>query len=213
MFTIDLLKGEGVPIRRGPEAIVFAAVGSIVPLIIAVVMVSLYTTTTVTMAVQKQQIADLETKTEGLSDAVRLQGSFEQEKVAIYGCLAEVSATIGSHVQWSPILVTVVEHVPDSMLLTKLEVKEATAKKMVPMKDDPQRMVPRSVMVKQLLITVSGDSDGNHHKVVRDFSGRLRSSPVLAPQIEDITFTQKHEKIEDRNMVSYEIECVFKPRL
>jgi hypothetical protein len=211
MFTIDLLKGEGVPIRRGPEAVVFAAVGSIVPLIIAIVVVSLYMTTKVTMAVQRQQIADLEAKTEGLSDAVLLQESFEQEKVAIYGCLAEVSATIGNHVQWSPVLVTVVEHIPDSMLLTKLEVKEASVKKMVPMKDDPQKMVPRNVVVKQLLITVSGDPDGNHHKVVRDFSDRLRFSPALAPKIEDITFTQKHEKIEDREMVSYEIECVFKP--
>jgi hypothetical protein len=213
MFTIDLLKGKGVPVRRGPEAIVFAAVGSIVPMIVAIVMVSFYTSSKVAMAVQKRQMKSLDVKIQGLSDPVRLQESFEREKIAVNGCLAEVSDNIGEHIQWSPILVALVGHMPDSMVLTRLEVTESSVQKQVPAKDDPKRMIPRSVLVKRLLVTVSGDQEANHGKAIRDFCDRLRYSEVLGPKLESIKPTQESEKINDQNMVSYKINCVFKPQL
>lgn len=192
---------------------VVAAVASALPLVVTIVMAGFYLTNRVAIAVQRQQIAATEAKTAELAGAVRWRESFKQEKVTVNGCLAEVSTALGTRVQWSPILITLVESMPDSMVLTQLEVKEDSVKRRVPMKNDPTKLVDANVLVKRLLISVSGDPRVSHDKAVKDFTERLRSSEVLGPKLEDITFAQKLAKIGDREMVSYEIDCEFKPQL
>ena len=56
MFTIDLLKGESVPAKSSPEGIAVVAVTFVVPIIIAMVMVSFYLSNIINISVQKQEV-------------------------------------------------------------------------------------------------------------------------------------------------------------
>ncbi len=213
MFTIDLLKGQAVPIKRGPESIVITAVTFAMPIIVAIVMFGFYLSNKITISVQKQRTTTYETNIEQLSQAAELQKSFEQEKKAINDCLSEVSSSLSRHTQWSPVLMTLVENMPDSMILTKLEVKQRSIKKKVPKKDDPQKMVDISVPVRTLQISISGSPQHDCDKAVKDFRNRLRFSKLLEPKLEDIIVSQKADKLEGQDVVSYEINCIFKPQL
>ncbi|MHC4482321.1 MAG: hypothetical protein ACYSW4_02105 [Planctomycetota bacterium] len=214
MFTIDLLKGEGLPIKRRPEGIAVGAVTLAVPVIIAIVMFGLYLSNIIAISVQKKEIANYESKTDELSDAVELKESLEVEQEAIRSSLSEVASSVGRHTQWSPVLATVVENMPSSMVLTHLEVKQRSVKKEVPKKDDPHTKVKITVPVRTLRISVSGRPHHDYDIAVRDFGDRLRSSTVLGPKLEDIR-VEKHDfgKLRDKNVVSYDIDCVFKPGL
>ena len=211
MFTIDLLKGQGIPTKRGPETVVIAAVTFVVPIIITIVMFGLYLSSKIVISVQKQEIVSYQAKIDQLSDAVELQKSFEEEKKLINSCLSEVSSSIGKHTQWSPVLVTLVKNMPDSMVLTKLEVKQRSVKRKIPKKDDPQKMVDISVPVRTLQMSVSGSPQYNCDKAVRDFRDRLRFSKLLKSKLEDIRVSQKADTFEGQDVVSYEIDCIFKP--
>jgi Tfp pilus assembly protein PilN len=213
MFTIDLLKGQGIPIRSGPWGLVIAAMAFVVPILVAMVMLGFYLVDRIVISEKKQAIVNYERYINKLSDAVKLQESFEKEKNNINSCLSEALSSAGKHTQWSPILATVVENMPGSMVLTKLEVKQRSANKKVPQKDDPNKMIDVGVPASTLQMSVSGRSQANNDKAVKDFKDRLRLSALLAPKLEDIIVSQKSDTFEGQDVVSYEIDCIFKPEL
>jgi len=213
MFTIDLLKGQGVPIKSRPEGIIVAAATLIVPILIAMVMFSYYLHGKVVISIHKQEIVNYEAKINALSDTVELQKSFEEKKEIINSSISEVKSSIGVHVQWTPVLTTLVENMPDSMVLTKLEVERNNVRKKIPKKDDPQKLVDVIVPIRTLQIGICGHPQNNYDEEIRGFSDRLRSSNLLGAKFEDIRVSQELGVFEDQEVVSYVIDCIFKPGL
>jgi len=150
MFKIDLLQGQAVPMKSKPEGIAITAVTFAVPVIVAIVMFGVYLRNSAAMSVHERQIVNYQAKIDKLADAVEVQKAFEKEKSTINSSLTEVKSAIGRHMQWSPILVALVENMPDSVVLTNLEVKQHFARRKMPQKDDPQKMVDVSVPVRTL---------------------------------------------------------------
>lgn len=212
MFTIDLLKGEGIPVKSRPESMATAAAAFTVPITVAIVILGIYLSNSVAISIQKQRIVNYETKIDELSEAVRLQQSLENEQNAINSSLSEVKSSIGRHAQWSPILATLVRNLPDSMVLTKLEVKQHFIKRKVA-GSGLQKTTDITVPVRTLQMTVSGSPGHNCERAVRDFRDRLHSSALLGPNLEDIRVSQEVGTLGGQNVVSYEIECIFKPDL
>ena len=213
MFTIDLLKGRGIPIKSRPEGIAIAAVTFAVPIISAILIFSFYLHTTILTSIKKQEVVKWQTEIDKLSDALTLQKSFEKEKGNIGNCLSEVSSSIGRHAQWSPVLEVVVENMPRSMVLTTLEVKQGSVRKKVPKKDDPKKMVDIAVPSRTLRMQISGRPQVSCDKVVRDFRERLCSSALLGPKLENIRVSQQVETFGNQDVETYAIDCVFKPGL
>lgn len=210
MFTIDLLKGKSIPVKRGPWGMVITAVAFAVPVIIALVMLGFYLSDRIVISSRRQTVINYEKYIDKLSDAVKLQESFEMEKNNINNCLSEALSSADRHTQWSPILTTLVENMPDSMVLTRLEVKQRSSVKKVPQRDDPNKMVDVGVMVNTLQMGVCGRPQSNNDKAVKDFKDRLLLSVSLAPKIDDIVISQKSDTFEGQDVVSYEIDCIFK---
>lgn len=213
MFTIDLLKGQGIPMKSSPGGIAIAAVTVTVPMTIAIIMFGFYLNNKTHVSIKEQEIVRCQAEIDKLSDAVELQDSLEKEKIVYRNYLSEVKSSISRYIQWSPVLVTLVENMPDSVMLTELEVKQQSVRKKVPDKDNPQEMVEKNVPVKILQMTVSGSPQQDCDKAVRDFRNHLRSSAFLGPKLENIGVSQESETLEGRDVASYEIECVFKTRL
>jgi Tfp pilus assembly protein PilN len=213
MFTIDLLKGQGVPLKSSPVGLAIIAVTVAVPFIVAVIMFSLYLDDKASASVLKQEIARCEKEIDKLSDAVETYESLEKDK-ALYGsCLAEVKSSLGRYIQWSPVLVTMVKNLPESVVLTGLEVRKDTVRKKVPKAGNPDVMVEKNIPKKILLMNVSGNPKHNCGKAVMDFQDSLRSSDFLGPRLESIGFSQESETLKGQDVASYEIKCVFKETL
>ena len=213
MFTIDLLKGQCVPRKSTPGSIAAAVTTVVVPLIIAIAMFGFYVRNKIVISIQKHTIVNYETKIDELSDAIELQKSFEKKKDTYNSCLSEISSSLGRYTQWSPVLVTVVKNMPNSVVLTGLGVKQHSIRRRVRQKDDPKKMVDISVAVKTLQITVAGRPQSNCDQAIRNFSDRLRSSSLLGPKLENIRISQALGTLEGQDVVSYQIDCIFKPEL
>jgi Tfp pilus assembly protein PilN len=213
MFKIDLLKGQGVPMKSSPGGIAIAAVTIAVPLYVFIIAFGFYVNGKTYMSVKKQEIARCQSVIDNLSDAVELLESLEKEKTAYGARLLEVKSSINRYIQWSPVLVTLVENMPNSVMLTGLEVKQHSVRKKVPKKDNPQEMIDQNVPVRTLRMSVSGSPQYNCDKAVRDFRDSLLSSAFLGPRLENIGVSQESGTLEGRDVASYEIDCVFKARL
>ncbi len=213
MFKIDLLKGQGVPLKSSSGGIAITAITIAVPLYVLIMMFGFYTNDIAYISIKEQQVVRCQSELDKLSDAVKLQESLEKEKILYGACLSEVKSSIGKYVQWSPVLVTLVENMPNSVMLTELEVRQDSVRKKVPRKDNPQEMVDVSVPINIMRMSVSGGPQYDCNKEVRDFQEHLQSSAFLGPKLENIVVSRESETLKGRNVASYEIDCVFKPRL
>jgi Tfp pilus assembly protein PilN len=210
MFTIDLLKGQAIPLKSKPGSLAIIALSVAIPITIAAGMFSFYQHNKVVLSVKEQEIAKCQGEIDKLSDAVNLQKALEKEKTAYSSCLSEVKSSIKRHTQWSPVLTTIMENLPESVVLSSLEVVHNSVKKKVPKEDNPKKMVEVDVLVRTLRLGVVGDNKSDSDEAVRNFRDRLRSSKFLGPKLENIGVSQKSETREGRDVVSYEISCVFK---
>ena len=211
MFTIDLLNGQAIPLRSKPGSLAIIVISSAIPIAIAAGMLSFYQRNKVVVSVKEQEIAKCQAEIDELSDAVELQRALEEKKTAYGSCLSEVKSSIKRHTQWSPVLTTLMENIPDSVVLNTLAVEHDTVKRKAPKEDDPQKMVDIDVLVRILRLSVSGGQQSNCDDAVRDFRDRIRTSAFLGPRLEKIGVSQKSETLDGQDVVSYEISCVLKP--
>ena len=213
MFTIDLLKGSGLPIRTKPQGIAIFVATFTVPVLVVILLGGYYVRNKVIIAVDKQNITSFENQINHLSDALKVKESFEKNKAGINNCMADVSTFIRNHFQWSPVLVTLVENLPDSIVLTNLEIKQ-TAVKRKPVKGetDKDKKANVSMQVRTLKMRVSTNPNYNSDLDIRAFKDKLRDSKYLGPKLEDIVIaSQGHDTLDGRDVVCYDIDCIFKP--
>jgi len=211
MFTIDLLNGQAVPLKSKPGSLAIISVTVAIPIAIAMGMFSFYMQNKIIVSIKKQEINGCQAEIDKLSDAVGLQKALEQKKTAYGSCLSEVRSSIKRHTQWSPVLTTLMENIPDSVVLNTLAVEQDTVKKKVPKEDNPKKMVDVDVLVRILRLSVSGGQQGDCDEAVRDFRDRIQASAFLGPRLEKIGVSQKSETLDGQDVVSYEISCVLKP--
>jgi len=213
MFTIDLLKGRAIPLKSKPGSLIIIVLTIAIPVTVAAGMLSFYQRNKIIVSVKEQEIAKCQAEIDKLSDAVELKKALEKKKIAYSSTLSEVRSSIKRHTQWSPVLTTLMENIPDSVVLNSLSVEHSTVKKKVPKKDNPNKMVEIDVLVRTLRLSVVGDYQTNSDAAVRDFRDRLRSSEFLGPRLENIGVSQKSETRNGQEVVSYEISCVLKQGL
>lgn len=213
MFTIDLLKGEGLPEKGKARNMAIVAFVTAVPVVAAIAMFGFYLHGQIDISIQSRKIARWQEQTDKLSDAVARQQKLELEKNTYGVCMAEVNTAINRHTQWSPILATVVANMPESVVLTAIEVQQRSVRMKVPTKDDPKKTKDVSVTVPTLRMSVAATPQSNGDKDVKKFRSDLLASAMLGPKLENITVSQKSTSLENLEVVSYEINCVFKPKL
>ena len=213
MYTIDLLKGHGIPIRnrRGGLLIIIATVA--VPLVIAMVMYTQYLLNDININRMEISIKDRDKKITQMADSVKALASLERQSVAMQDCLGDVGTAIGRNVQWSPILRLIVENMPPSTQLHKLDVSLVQISKQVPDKTDPKRLVNVPYNARTLRISLHEFSKSDNGAAVHAFIGKMRTSNVLANKVDDIRIAaQEHEKVQGIEVTRYDIDCVFKPQ-
>jgi hypothetical protein len=213
MYEIDLLKGEGVPIRSRPGGIAFACLVIAVPLIAGIAMASIYLEHRVAVSVQSQQLTRLRRATTALSGALETKRSLEDQKTLGAHLLGDVKTALTRHTQWSDTLTTVIECLPEALILTRLGATRNIMRRQIPSRENPDVMITSNVPARALQIRVAGRNEDTAYRAVREFQDRLRASATLASRIDTMTVSQESELLNGESVVSYELICAFKPSL
>jgi hypothetical protein len=210
IFTIDLLRGQGLPTKSNPASIMVAVLIFIVPLAAAITLSGMFFWNKVQMSLIKKEIASVDAQTAKLSDAIEFQKSMEAQKLLHNKYLSDVKTTIEKFNQWSPIIVTLADNMPSSITLTELEVKLDSVKKKVAKKDNPKEMTEINVPVTTLRIRMCDSSTENNEQAVKNFRDYIRTSSVLGPKLEKVGFDRESGVIDGQDVVYYMMDCVFK---
>jgi len=215
MFTIYLLKGQGRPVRTRPKGIAIFVATFVVPMLVAILMASYYYNNKVVISIHKQNISNFNTQLERLADALKLKESWERDKINLSNCLSDVASSIGTHTQWSPILVSLVQNLPNSAVLNSLEVKQTLINKKasaIAEKDKKDKTADTSVIVRTLSMRLCGNPNSDFDREIKVFRDRLLASNTIGTKLEDVVIaSQTNDTMDGRNVISYDIDCIFKP--
>jgi hypothetical protein len=223
MFTIDLLKGQGRPVRTRPKGIAIFVATFAMPLLVAMLLISFYYGNKVAISINTQKISSYTTQIERLADAVKLKDAWEADKSNLNNCLTDVASSIGRHTQWSPVLVSLVENLPESVVLSGLEVKQtaikqkpakagADSKDSKDSKDKKDKKADTTVMVRTLRMRICGNPNSDFDREIKAFRDRLLASNAIGKKLEDVVIaSQGNDALDGRDVVVYDIDCIFKP--
>jgi hypothetical protein len=217
MFTIDLLKGQGRPVRTRPKGILIVVATFAVPMLTAILLAGFYYNNKVVITVHKQNIANYTTQIERLADSMRLKELWDKDKTSLNSCLTDVASSIGRHTQWSPVLVSLVENLPESVVLSSLEVRQTSKKKAAVKssatgeKDKKEKNAETSVTVRTLRMRLCGNINSDFDREIKAFRDRLLASNAIGSKLEDVVIaSQTNENMDGRDVVAYDIDCIFK---
>ncbi|HBG28334.1 MAG: hypothetical protein A2Y10_19780 [Planctomycetes bacterium GWF2_41_51] len=213
MLTIDMLKGQGIPKKSNPDKIAFMSLALIVPALVAISMLGFYFKNNVIISIDKQRIVNCQQSIGKMSEAAALLELSKKEKKYTDDCLAEVAKNLSRNIQWTPILVEIVETMPDSILLKGIDIKQDNIKEIVPSKVAGGGDVEVSIPIRILIINVTEKSGSDHGISVRNFQDSLRSSTVFGSLLDNISVSQGIDTFKGQDAVSYKIDCSFKPEL
>lgn len=219
MFTIDLLKGQGRPVRTKPKGIAIFVTTFVVPTLVAILMAGYYYNNKVVISIHKQNINNFNSQLERLADTLKLKKSWEKDKSDLSNCLSEVASSIGRHTQWSPILVSLVQNLPEKVVLNGLEVRQASVKKkavaggsVTAEKDNKDKAADTSVTVRTLRMRLCGNPSPDFDREIKAFRDRLLASDTIGTKLEDVVIaSQTNDTMDGRDVISYDIDCIFKP--
>jgi Tfp pilus assembly protein PilN len=213
MFTIDLLKGSGAPLKSQPGKFALGTVPFIVPAVIIIIAIAHYGYNSTVLATAKTRIDKMQSMIADYSDDIEYYKDMTGKLTATKQHLAEVSTVIDRHVQWSPIVRTLVEAMPDSIVLQKLRLHRDTVRKKMPDKKDKNKVVFVDCVKRKLRITVCGVSPFESDTAVQGYIYRLRNSDILMSEVTDIRIvTRDVTKLDGKDVPCFEIDCLFKAK-
>jgi len=210
MHTIDLLRGQGVPAKATFGTVAMVIVFVAVPILAAAVLLDRYLGNKEVIAIDQQAIAKAQETVERFAADVTFKEQVERQQSGIDARLKEVKSCLGDYVQWSPVLMNLVENMPADMVMNKLAAETRRSRERVVKDSDPNRPVTVNVTRRTLVLDISGITTGSYNSVVRDYGERLRKSSVLGPKLENIVVSEKAGQLGDDKTVSYTMNLIFK---
>jgi hypothetical protein len=214
MHTIDLLNGAGVE-RRGTA---FGGVGLavavvLVPCLLAAgVLYQYWHNRTVLMTLERTVVTE-QPKAGDLAGPAASHTALAEDRNRLVEKLGEVASRVERYNQWSPVLVTLAENMPDGMFLSELAAERADIRKTVPSAAYPEKAQVVTIPSRTLVLTVGGRPGRNYDAVVKEFTNQLKRSTFLGPKLEDIVVSQEPGHLDGAAIVLYKMKCVFRTQL
>ncbi|MBN1125856.1 MAG: hypothetical protein JXA82_12675 [Sedimentisphaerales bacterium] len=211
MFTIDLLKGSGVPLHSNPLRTAMRSIPFMIPLFLIVALTSQYLHNNTLLAVGRSNLENMQMQILRCRDDMTAYEQYMQQITQTRNRLREVAGAIDRHIQWSDVIRALSENLPDRIAIQQLDLKRSASRKKVSDKDNPEKLLTQTIINRTLLIWVYGPQSTQTDRAVQEFLQKLQSSSVLLPMIEDIRISSRYEEEIDETVVAvYEIECLFK---
>lgn len=210
MLTIDLLKGQGIPVRTRPAGASLLAIVIAVPVVVTIVTLGNYVRGGIMLRNQKHLLTTIQADIFKLANSVRYKQDAERQIDDMNACFVEVDEVILQQIQWSPILQVLAENMPTSLVMSSLNVKSEIESKEVPQRKNPSKGMSVPVPKRILYISLYGKRTRGSDEAVLKLLSALNTSSFLGERADNIRLIAQATD-RRRNVMNYVIECVFKP--
>jgi hypothetical protein len=199
MYQIDLLKGEGRPIKSEPWAVALVGAPTLIPLITAVVLIGSYVANGIAITNAQEQMTKIDARIAAMAETKQKRDTARGQIESATNCVGEIAAAMKMHMQWSDIISDVSRSVPANVVIYKLAATRDT------------RSQAAAKTCKFTLLIGAYDTGEAGGKSIQKFIDTLKTSKVLGPKIDSIRpISNQNGTFGGRDVAVLDIECVLK---
>ena len=209
MFSIDLLKGKGLPHRSSPQCALMKAASFLIPVMAVMAWAASYQHDCTLAAERKADAQENQAVIEAASKDIKTFQQVNSSAADMSRCLADLTAALTYRVQVSDLLVAFVQDLPDEIIIYEMDMdREAVMEKV---KNTQNNTMEQHLAVeRELKLTLCGFAQENSDQLVQNYVDRLKQSDILSTVFADIKPTAQQRGVVDGQPATYyEIECTL----
>lgn len=210
MFSIDLLKGKGKPLKSDPKRTMLKTVPFLIPLIAVVAWAASYQQDCSRLQTQKAAIEKNQAVVDASQEAVEDYRQINAQITKMGHCLETITKGLSYRIQVSDLLVELAQKLPGEIFIYEMKLDRTTSVERLQQKNvsDAKEKV---IVQRKLKLTLCGFDQVQSDKWVRDYVNYLKSSPVLANIFTDVKPAARRQGVVDQRPATYhEIECTLR---
>jgi len=208
MIQIDLLKGEGLPRKSHPRRILLFGLFMLLPAMAGIFLMGQYLANKTSLHSLRVKMASRDEIPPELAAIQQFLSNAQTEHKILDSSLSEVKKTLDYHMQWSPVLVALVESLPEEVTIDSLELKRSQIRHKIPLKTNPS--LTEEITLYQYTLQIVAYSESGS-EAIQKYLMQLRNSEALVSNIENIQLvSQKSVSAGKTDQIHYELECTFK---
>jgi hypothetical protein len=210
MFSIDLLKGKGRPVKSDPKRAMLKVVPFLVPVIAMVAWAASYQQDCADIQAKKASIQKNQVIIDDAKQAVETYRRMSTQMTAVNKTLETITEGLSYRIQVTDLLVELVQTLPDETFIDEIRL-DRVASMQKPSKQEGKDAKSHLLIQRKLKLTLCGFDPVQSDQQVRDYVSRLKASKVLADIFTDVKPAARRQGIvNQRPATFYEIECTIR---
>jgi hypothetical protein len=209
MFSIDLLKGNGLPQKLNVKKSAMKVVPILIPLLAMGVFAASYQRDKTALQTQRQTLISNQQQIGQYTKDVIEYNKIGTRIKGMEKCLNDISMALSYRIQVSDILMGLVQALPESIFIYEIKMdRNAVYEKS--QQDDSAEAKQRLVIRRQLKLTLCGYDAAQSDVAVQDYVNELEKSPLLSKIFLEIKPSARQQgEVDGRPAIYYEIDCVL----
>lgn len=210
MFSMDLLKGKGLPQKLDLKRSVLKAVPMLIPLMAMGVFAASYQQTASTLRAQRQTLATNQQEIDQYTKDVVEYNKVASQIKGLEKCLREISKALAYRIQVSDVLTELAQTMPESIFIYEMNMDRNAVKEKI-QQEDSAVVKQRLVVRRQLKLVLCGYDAQKSDTAVQDYVSELQKSPLLSGLFIEIKPSARQQgEVDGRPAIYYEIDCVLR---
>lgn len=210
MFSIDLLKGKGLPEKVDLKKSTLKALPILIPLLAVTLFASAYQRDRALLQHQQETLTNNRQQLELHTNDVIAFNKMNRTIKGMEKCLHDISKAMHYRVQVSAVFVELVQTLPESIFVYEMNLdrKAAREKKQLP---DSGEVKQQLVVRRKLNLVLCGYDADQSDAAVQEYVSALKLSPLLTDLFTEIKPPARQQgEVDGRAAIYYEIECILR---
>jgi Tfp pilus assembly protein PilN len=210
MFSIDLLKGKGLPQKRDMKKSLLRAVPILIPLLAVSVLAASYQRNSETLQDQRRTLVSNQQQIAQYTRDVMEYNTIEARIKGLEKCIKDISRALSYRIQVSDVLMELVQTLPDSIFIYEMNMNRNAVNEKI-QQEGSAEVKQRLVVRRQLKLVLCGYDAEKSDMAVQDYVSELGKSPLLNGLFVEIKPSARQQgEVDGRPAIYYEIDCVLR---
>ncbi len=210
MFSIDLLKGKGLPETIDLKRSALKALPILIPVLAVTLFASAYQHDRALLRDQRQILSSnqqqLALHTEDIAEYNKINSKIK----GMQKCLNDISKAMTYRVQVSEVFVELSQALPENIFVYEINLDRKSVQEKI-QNPDSGEVTQRLVVRRKLNLVLCGYDADRSDAAVQEYVNALKQSPLLAKIFLEIKPSARQQgEVEGRPAIYYEIECILR---
>jgi Tfp pilus assembly protein PilN len=210
MFSIDLLKGKGLPQKLDMKKSMLKAVPVLIPLLVMGVFAASYQRDKTALQNQRQTLVSNQQAIAQYANDVIEYDKMNTRIKGMEKCLNEISRALSYRIQVSDLLTELVQTLPESIFVYEIKMDRNAVYEKI-QQENSAEVKQRLVVRRQMKLVLCGYNADQSDAAVQDYVARLEQSPLVSGIFTEIKPSARQQgEVDDRPAIYYEIDCTLR---